>query len=166
MIVIRSSLIVLLLVLSSCANVSKFESTPVAEKDFNKPLNEIRKDFSDVELFESRWRGIPTTLGSLGSLESQWGKADEVEVEWGNRVISALFGAGLTFIGFVPVGAFIIIEGMFLYPAETHHWNKENTHIEVEISRQLTWSDDKEVTLWEWEKTGDSQVVQYSLVNE
>ncbi len=153
--------------LGGCTTTQSFNSTPGSAEDFRKPLTDIRSEFSDVELYESYWRGIPATVGDYNDLEEKWGKADKVEKNWGEKLASTTFGAALVAFNALPVAAFLAIEAIFIYPNETHYWSKGDTQVKVLATRLGVNGYEYRVGRWEWKKVniGD-QTGEVSLLIE
>ncbi len=138
------------LLLNGCATVTTFESTPATDDDFSQPMEQIRAAYSDVALYEQRWRGFDKKSGDLAALENKWGKADRVQTHWGAKLGGMVVNGLIIAYAGLPLTLFAVVETMFMYPTETHHWNKGLYHVGVEVNRNIFSGYEKRVTLWDW----------------
>ena len=160
LIFIRAFFIITITIVTGCATNTDFSSTPMYESDFNKPLIEIRNNFSDVAKFEDEYKwewkwtfsSLPDT-GKLSTLENKGGKAEKVQTHWKPKIFSTLLNTALiTLIGWSTY-VFVITEAMFLLPHETHQWKKGDTIISATVSRLGFSGYEKRIGYWEWTKT-------------
>jgi len=160
LIFIRAFFVIATIVVSGCATTNEFSSIPTDESDFNKPLAEIRDNFSDVSKLEDEYKwewgwtvnSSPKT-GKLSTLEDKWGKADNVQTHWTAKISITLFNAVfISLLEWQPY-VFVITEAMFIFPQETHQWNKGDTTISATVSRLGDSMYERRVGYWEWTKT-------------
>lgn len=153
--------------LVGCATTQDFNSIPRSGEEFKKPLVDIRSEFSDVDLYESYWRGVPAKIGNYKDLEEKWGKADKVEINLVERLANAAFGAALVAFNALPLVAFFSIEALFFHPTETHYWTKEDTQVEVYVTRTALHGYEYRVGRWNWKKVNaDTQTSEVTLLIE
>ncbi|MDH5650064.1 MAG: hypothetical protein OEY67_10470 [Gammaproteobacteria bacterium] len=160
------SVLVFAAVFSGCATITNFETIPVEESDFNKPLATIYSEYGDVSYYSSLWRGFEPKLGNFSMLEKKWGKASYSEVHWGQRLLTSLASAALIIGSGYPIAVYAAIETLFLYPQETHYWNKGNKHIEVTVTRTAFSDYERRVNFWRWQEyaAGESEAKRNSTL--
>lgn len=165
MLLLRILIIIFIIFLSGCATITNFDSVPISTADFDKPLPEIRKEFSDVSLYENYWRGFPTKFGNPVALEKKWGAPDKVETKWGEKAVNIILGAAIFAYAGLPVAAFVAVEAIFIYPRQSYHWTKGDIHVDATISRPGLEGYERRLTYWRWEKTHNETKISNCLAN-
>lgn len=165
MFLIRSLCLFIVLLLSGCATTANFNSVPVTASEFDKPLPDIKAEYTDVSLYERSWkRFFSAKTGNYADLETKWGKADKVEKRWGEKLAGSAFLLALVAYGALPVAGYVVIEALSIQPSENHYWNKGNTQVEAFIIRPGLAGYERKVAMWEWKKTvGDMQPTDTSV---
>ena len=142
-----------LVFISGCAKTNKFDHTPVAESEFSKPIETLKSEYSDIELFESYWRGFPPQGGELAVLEEKWGKPNLVEADWSKHITYTLLGGAFWYSVGLPLGWIVAIDALLVpVPEETYVWNKADTKIDATVVTIPLKGWKKEFTVWKWQK--------------
>jgi len=151
-------IVLLVALLGGCATTVKFDSTPVSKEEFSKPLDIIRTDFDDIELYESSYWDKKRVVGDFEDLKIKWGEPDKVEKRWGEELLGALLGAAVVALpGGISWDVFIIIQGLFIFPAEDNYWKKQNYEIKA-TSHRLFWHGySKRIFHWEWNENTEQE---------
>ena len=105
-----------------CVKPQKLDHTPVENTAFNKPLSQLKAEYSDIELYESTWRGFPSKTPDYDDLTNKWGAAQENEYLWGRHLLAfTLNGVFAVGVSSLPVSWFIAIEAIITpLPQESH----------------------------------------------
>ncbi len=156
--------LVLMLALGACSTTSQLQSIPKSAAEFNQPLASIKAEFSDVSAFEKSIFTRPKPV-KLALLEEAWGPASEVDKQWGEKVASYLLSAGIFASGILPLSYFIFIEATVPYPIETHHWYKENIHIEATVVKSVQSGYQETLVKWHWRQKTPASPSAASLVD-
>ncbi len=147
-------LLLSLTLLSSCVSIQKAEHTPTHEAEFNKPLKQLKAEYTDIELYESVWRGFPPQTLDYKDLVNKWGEPQKEEKLWG-RYFTSLALNGALAIGLLnmPVSLLIAIQAIITpLPAESNIWKKGDTQIEAFTHQNMLNGFDKRFGTWEWTK--------------
>lgn len=138
------------LLVCGCASTSNFDNTPIEEAEFHKSYSQLKKDYSDIEMYE-RTFSSPSKSAPKKDLEELWGEA-HTEKKWGEFLFGTGVGLGLVASGYMSFPLFALVYSIYPMPSEEYTWEKGNFLITAHGRRDAYVRYEPRIHNWEWKE--------------
>ena len=151
-----------------CSTINPFTAIPHDASDFQFPPEELRGKYSDIALYEKRFRGFIYNTPPLDSLVAAWGEPQRVSRDWGHHALPgiilplspALYGTLQPAV--IALGVYFLI---LPTPLEHHFWTRGDYEVEVVARRTYEHLYSQRVLFWRWNyKEKQSQFFSSDLI--
>lgn len=153
MIKVRPLVISICILATGCVTTNNFKSLPLESTDFELPYEKLTEKYTEIPIYEKKFRGFSPNTPLAEDLVSVWGEPDAKKTDWTYFPLlgGTLAATGIIFktspVPLLVVGGFVLL--IRPVPPETYIWQKGNYCIET-ITDKTFPNYKKRVIYWNW----------------